>query len=104
MDIGVLATFTEGISNSILEYMALGKPVVATSGGGTNEIVIDLETGFLVDQSNPKEMADKLSILLDDSILRTKMGQKGKDRIHDTFSIEKMTGQYISEYKKLLSN
>ena len=37
-DIGILATFTEGISNSIIEYMALAKPVIATDGGGTSEI------------------------------------------------------------------
>ena len=103
-DIGVLATFTEGISNSILEYMALGKPVVATTGGGTNEIVKDQETGFLVGSANPEELAGKISILLDDSKLRTRMGQNGKDRIHDTFSIEAMTEKYLSEYKKLLSN
>jgi len=53
LDICVLSTFTEGISNSILEYMALGKPVVATIGGGTNEIVQDQITGFLISQSNP---------------------------------------------------
>jgi glycosyltransferase involved in cell wall biosynthesis len=45
MDVCVLATFTEGISNSILEYMACGKPVIATMGGGTNEIVVDNYSG-----------------------------------------------------------
>ncbi|MBE0655550.1 MAG: glycosyltransferase, partial [Bacteroidales bacterium] len=53
MDIGVLATFTEGISNSILEYMGLGKPVIATEGRGTSEIVQDGLTGFLVQPENP---------------------------------------------------
>jgi len=62
-DICVLSTFTEGISNSILEYMALGKPVIATSGGGTNEIVQDQLTGFLISQSNPIELAEKVEIL-----------------------------------------
>ena len=81
MDICVLATFTEGISNSILEYMALGKPVVATSGGGTNEIVLDNKTGFLIKPSDPDELAKKLEILLNDSDLRTKMGLAGKERI-----------------------
>ena len=46
MDVCVLATFTEGISNSILEYMALGKPVIATSGGGTNELIDIKKPGF----------------------------------------------------------
>ena len=104
MDIGVLSTYTEGISNSILEYMALGKPVVATSGGGTDEIVEDQKTGFLVNTSNPMELAEKILVLLDDSLLRKKMGKNGKDRIHETFSIDVMTGKYISAYKKLLSS
>lgn len=104
IDIGVLATFTEGISNSIVEYMALGKPVVATSGGGTNEIVKDLETGFLVRPGNPEELAEKILILWNDAMLRTTMGKNGRDRIRETFSIDIMTEKYISEYKKLLSN
>jgi glycosyltransferase involved in cell wall biosynthesis len=104
MDIGVLSTYTEGISNSILEYMALEKPVVATSGGGTVEIIEDQKTGFLVSPSNPKELAEKILILLDDSILRMKMGKNGKDRIHKAFSIDIMTLNYLSTYKRLLSS
>jgi glycosyltransferase involved in cell wall biosynthesis len=104
IDIGVLATFTEGISNSIVEYMALGKPVVATSGGGTNEIVENLKTGFLVSPGNPEELAEKILILLNDAMLRATMGKNGRDRIQETFSIDIMTEKFISEYKKLLSN
>lgn len=101
MDICVLSTFTEGISNSILEYMALGKPVVATSGGGTNEILLDNKTGFLVNRSEPDELAEKLEILLDDDKLRIEMGRKGKERVREEFSIDKMVDQYISLYFNL---
>ena len=104
LDIGVLATFTEGISNSIVEYMALGKPVVATSGGGTNEIVENLKTGFLVSPGNPEELAEKILILLNDAMLRSTMGKNGRDRIQETFSIDIMKEKFISEYKKLLSS
>ena len=52
-DIGILLTNSkvhgEGISNSIIEYMGLGKPVIATRGGGTNEVVIDNQNGYLID-------------------------------------------------------
>ena len=104
MDIGVLSTFTEGVSNSILEYMALEKPVVATFGGGTNEIVIDNETGFLINPSNPEELADKLGILLNNADLRTNMGLAGKKRIINEFSVEKMVRNYTDLYKMILSN
>lgn len=101
MDVCVLSTFTEGISNSILEYMALDKPVVATEGGGTNEIVIDNKTGFLIPPSSPDELAGKLELLLDDADLRNKMGLEGKQRIMDEFSIRQMVNKYIDLYNKL---
>jgi glycosyltransferase involved in cell wall biosynthesis len=100
MDVCVLSTFTEGISNSILEYMALGKPVVATSGGGTNEIVIDQKTGFLVSRSNPKELSEKINILLNDNELRVKMGLAGKEQIQNNFSINSMVDNYCVLYTK----
>lgn len=104
MDIGVLSTFTEGISNSILEYMALGKPVVASRGGGTNEIVEDAGTGFLVNQSDPTELANKIETLLDDADLRKKMGLAGQERIKKIFTIECMADKYISFYKMILAS
>ena len=103
MDIGILSTFTEGISNSILEYMALGKPVIANSGGGTNEIVKDTKTGFLISPSDPKELAEKIEILLNDIELRNKMGLTGQERIKEIFSINCMAGKFISFYEMILT-
>ena len=103
MDICVLSTFTEGISNSILEYMALEKPVIATSGGGTNEIVIDNKTGFFVNQSNPQELVDKMEILLTDDQLCKDMGSAGKEQVLNEFSIDKMVKQYINLYERILT-
>jgi glycosyltransferase involved in cell wall biosynthesis/peptidoglycan/xylan/chitin deacetylase (PgdA/CDA1 family) len=103
LNIGVLSTFTEGISNSILEYMAVAKPVVATSGGGTNEIVIDQVTGFLIDKSNPQKLAEKLELLLNSPELRIKMGTAGKERINNFFTIDSMTNNFISHYNELIS-
>lgn len=104
MDVCVLATFTEGLSNSILEYMALGKPVIATDGGGTNEIVTDNETGFLVNQSDPEELAGKIEILLNNKDMRTAMGMAGKQKIINGFSIEQMIRKYYDLYRLLISD
>jgi glycosyltransferase involved in cell wall biosynthesis len=104
MDICVLSTFTEGISNAILEYMALGKPVIATVGGGTAEIVADQVTGFLVEQSNPEDLARSIEVLLDNPILCKKMGSAGKERIRTEFSIDKMVKEYTNLYAKLWSS
>jgi len=101
MDVCVLATFTEGISNSILEYMALEKPVVATEGGGTAEIVLDKTTGFLVKPEDPTGMAEKVEVLLQDDNLRHTMGVAGKERIKHFFSIDRMIDNYVDNYKRL---
>lgn len=101
MDICVLATFTEGISNSILEYMALAKPVVATLGGGTIEIVRNTKTGFLVKRSDPSDLAEKINLLLNDFNLRSEMGSEGLKRVHEMFSIERMVSKYVLCYENL---
>ena len=105
-DVGVLSTNArvhgEGISNAILEFMALEKPTVATIGGGTAEAVLDTETGFLVPPSSPKIMADKLNILLDDPILIRVMGQAGRERLENVFALEKMTKAFYELYHKTL--
>jgi len=103
MDLCVLSTFTEGISNSILEYMAMEKPVIATDGGGTNEIIVDQETGFLINATRPEELAIKMGILLDDEKMRFQMGKAGKDRITNKFSITQMINEYIDLYQSVLS-
>jgi glycosyltransferase involved in cell wall biosynthesis len=102
MDVGVLSSFREGISNSILEYMALGKPVVATEVGGTPEIVVDGATGYLVPLGNPEALAQKISDLLNDPAKGRIMGEQGRARVSDVFSIENMGRRYTQIYGKLL--
>lgn len=101
-DIGVLATFTEGIPNSIMEYMALGKPVVATNGGGINELVVDGVTGFLVESENIYEMVEKIEFLLKNENVARSMGNKGKERLIKEFDLDRMTDKFITLYQKLL--
>lgn len=101
MDVCILATFTEGISNSLLEYMAMGKPVVATRGGGTEELIKDGMEGLLVTPRDPGMMADKIEILLNNSGLRDKLGTAARTRIIDAFSIDRMVNDYIGLYRKV---
>jgi glycosyltransferase involved in cell wall biosynthesis len=102
-DIGVLlSTVNEGVSNSIMEYMALGKAVVATSGGGTNELVINNETGCLIQPFSADELALKINYLLNNSDIRNNMGLKGQKRIRDHFKKDKMVNSHIQIYKELL--
>ena len=101
-DIGVLATFTEGISNSIIEYMVMGKPVVATDGGGTPELVVDGETGFLVRPGDAEGLADRLCTLLDDAGLRARMGRLGRRHIEQHFAQERTVARYGEVYDRLI--
>lgn len=102
-DIGMLITFYEGISNSIIEYMALSKPVIATDGGGTSELVMDGVNGYLVERRNEDQIIEKMKLLIDDGELRTKMGLNGSRWVRQQFDLNKKTNEYIRLYKKLLS-
>ena len=82
--------------------MALGKPVIATDGGGTNEILENNKTGFLIDPSDPEMLLEKMELLLNNAALRDTMGMTGKKRIQDHFSIDKMVRDYILYYNSLL--
>lgn len=105
-NVGVLLTNSkvhgEGISNSIIEYMALGKPVIATLGGGTNEIVINNQNGYLIDKYSEEQLIEKIEILLKNNSLIDEFGEKGKKMVHDKFDINIMTNHYIDVYSKLL--
>lgn len=105
-DIGILLTdldkHGEGISNSIMEYMASRKAVIATDGGGTKELVLEGETGFLVPQKSPDLLADRINLLLNDDELRYRMGARGRERILAEFSIEKMVRGHTELYERLL--
>jgi len=103
MDVCVLSSFSEGISNSIIEYMALKKPVVATIGGGTSELIDDMQTGFLIKQGDVNTMKEKIELLIQKPELRSQMGEKGKKRIEDLFSIDVMKQQYILLYQQLIN-
>jgi glycosyltransferase involved in cell wall biosynthesis len=103
-DIGVLATFTEGISNSVLEFMAQQKPVVASLCDGTKEIIDNGTTGLLVKTSDANEMAEKIQVLLSDGTLRKQMGQLAQKRIQDSFTIEQMINNYTVLYRQIAKN
>lgn len=102
-DISVLCsnpeTHGEGISNSILESMASGVPVIATIGGGTAEIVDNNVTGYLIKPKDTDDLSKKIVYLLENEKLRHKMGKSSRDKIEKYYSLEYMTEQYINLYK-----
>jgi len=101
MDVFVLPSLAEGISNTILEAMACGLPVVATRVGGNEELVVDGETGFLVSRADPGAMAEALLRYLEDDTLRDRQGAAARRRAEKNFSIHGMVNRYLEVYDEL---
>jgi glycosyltransferase involved in cell wall biosynthesis len=76
-DVCVLSSKAEGFSNSILEYMASERPVVATDVGGAREAIVEGETGYLVPSGNDELMAERIVSLLRDPAKAQSMGEQG---------------------------
>ena len=102
LDLFVLPSLREGISNTILEAMASGLPVIATNVGGNPELVVDGETGRLVPPSDPVAMADAIQSYLKDPAKLQRHGQAGRKRVEEKFSIEKMVEGYLGVYDEVL--
>lgn len=98
----VLSSHWEGLPRSIIEAMMMKLPVVATNVGGNSELIDDGVTGFLVNRSNPVELAEKLDRLIVDSALTNEMGKKARQRYEDMFSFENMMARYTDLYDNLV--
>lgn len=103
-ELSVLPSHEEGFSNTILESMAAGLPVVATNVGGNPEAVIDGKTGWLVPPKNPMVMAEKIIDLLSNPERAKSWGEQGRKRAKEFFTIEKMVEGYLELYKNEFTN
>lgn len=102
-DVFVLPSLAEGISNTILEAMSSGLPVIATNVGGNVELVIDSQTGRLVPSNNPEAIAVAISEYYDHREMLAKHGQAARQLIEANFSINAMVSRYLDVYDELLS-
>jgi len=106
-DVGVLATNTrnheEGISNALLEFMALGKPVIATNSGGSKELITNGITGFLTEPFNAEELSEKTVFLLENVEEAKKIGLNARGHVEENFSIERMVKAFYKEYQSVLN-
>ncbi|MEO7385569.1 MAG: TIGR03088 family PEP-CTERM/XrtA system glycosyltransferase [Gammaproteobacteria bacterium] len=102
LGIFVLPSLNEGISNTILEAMASGLPVIATAVGGSPELVVDSETGFLIPADDPAALADRLLRYLDSPALVSKHGRAARERAEREFSIRRMLLDYARLYRDVI--
>ena len=100
-DLFVLPSFNEGISNTILEAMATGLPVVAAQVGGNPELVEHGATGLLYDPAEPAGLTESTRRYLDGAELRAAHGDAARRRTVERFSLEAMVDRYTELYESL---
>jgi glycosyltransferase involved in cell wall biosynthesis len=104
LDLSVLSSTSEGLSNVILESMAAGKPVVATNVGGSQEMVKDGITGYLVPPTDSGAIASAVIDLLQNPNKAQAMGAAGRKVVQEKFTIEAMVKKYEDLYFSLLKD
>ena len=102
-DVCVLSSKAEGFSNSILEYMAAARAVVATEVGGAREAVTEGETGFLVPSGDDEQMAERITLLLREPERARAMGERGREVVREKFSCAAQLENVETLYDRLLS-
>ena len=103
MDLFALPSWMEGISNTILEAMATGLPIVATRVGGNPELVVDEVSGKLVPPKDPEAMARAMAFYVGDPGEMKNHGMEARLRIEKHFSLDVMVEKYLSVYDSVLS-
>ena len=104
MDIFVLPSEAEGISNTILEAMASGLPVIATRVGGNAELVVEGETGLLIPPKDPRALGLAVMSYLQDRRMMQSHGEAGRMRVETEFSMRAMVEHYLQVYDRVLGN
>lgn len=103
-DVGVLSSKSEGLSNTLLEYAAVGMPIVATEVGGNPEIVVHGENGYLVPPSSPELLAKSIMKLLANPEGRKKFAKSGQERVCKEYVPENILARYRLYFDRLLNN
>lgn len=98
----VLSSDEEGLGIVILEAMACGVPVVSTRCGGPEKAVVDGETGFLTPVGEVNALADAMQWVLDEPMLCLRMGEAGRQRAHERFSLAVTGKVFLDKYEELL--
>ena len=99
MDVYVLGSLREGISNTVLESMSTGLPVIATRTGGNVELVNDGVTGRLIAPGNSDELAAAMLAYVRDPAMRRTHGAAARERIEQEYSLRRMLRDYEALYR-----
>lgn len=94
--------YREGVPKSLIEASAIGRPIVTCDSTGCRDVVVDGVNGYLVKPQNPKMLADRIKILIDDKSKRETMGKSARKRAEAEFSIQKVVDTHMRIYEELL--
>jgi len=100
-DIGLLASRAEGLPNAVLEYMAAGLPVIATSVGGIPELVGNSGAALLVPPCDPVGLAGALMKVLAETATAKEMGAAGRERVRERFSFDRLLNDLEGLYSEI---
>lgn len=100
----ISSSHAEGLSNSVIEGMAAGLPVIATAVGGNPELVQEGETGFVVPPHAPAALGERLERLLVDPGMGTRLGEAGRAAVEARFPIERMARRFEALYDEVLED
>lgn len=103
VDIYVCSSISEGLSLSILEAMALSKPIVATNVGGNPELIVDGDNGFLVPAKDSARLAGAIADLIDSPEKELQFGTRSRDIVEKRFSLLRMVHDYEKLYEQVIS-
>ena len=101
-DILVSASSHEAFGRTLVEAMAMGRPVVATRSGGPDDIVVDGETGYLTPVGDASALADALIRMWSDPAAARAMGRRGRERAHAQFAVDAMVARASAVFEQVL--
>jgi L-malate glycosyltransferase len=102
LDVAVLCSHAEGMSNALLEYMAAGRAIVATAVGATPELIADGVHGLLVPPGDAPKLAEAIGRLLEDRELARRLGTAARQRALESYSRAAMVRRFEEFYEKLI--
>ena len=97
-NIGVFSSHQEGFSNSLLEKMSAGLPIIATDVGGNPEAIINKESGIIVPAENPQALGKAILQLANNPGLQQKLGENARIRVKEKFSLDRCVEEYFDLY------
>jgi len=103
LDVFCLPSLRQGLGATMLEAMAIGRPVIATRVGGVDSIVTDGETGLIVPPSDSARLAERIEELLDDPVKARRIGEAGRKMVRQRFQVSRMVAETAALYGEVIA-